>query len=135
MKKMKILRLARLFIVFAILIFEILPYGAVCVFATPEETFRRCFSYFSLTPYGYANFAPLITAILSCVLLVLSILSLFFEREGIEKSARWLSLAAVISLAPLMLGVRFFSVVGAIISVLLWSVALMSFPWRSENEK
>lgn len=49
------------------LILEILPFGAVCNFAvSPERTQRKTFSYFSLVPYGYANFTPFITAVITC---------------------------------------------------------------------
>lgn len=134
MKKSKILSLLRLFILFAALIFEILPYGAVCVFATPEERIVRYFSYFSLIPYGYANFAPLICAILTCVLLVLALAALFCENEGIERGVCWLSLtAAVISLAPLLFGIEFFSVIGGVISVLLFAAAFVSFLGRCKK--
>ena len=47
MKKYKITLLVS---VAASIILEALPYGAVCNFATPEETIRQTFSYFSLTP-------------------------------------------------------------------------------------
>ena len=47
------------------IVLELLPFGAVCIFATsPTERVKETFSYFSLTPFGYANFAPLITATL-----------------------------------------------------------------------
>ena len=50
------------------IVLELLPLGAVCIFATsPTERVKETFSYFSLTPFGYANFAPLITAILTVV--------------------------------------------------------------------
>ena len=43
------------------IVLELLPLGAVCIFATsPTERVKETFSYFSLTPFGYANFAPLI---------------------------------------------------------------------------
>ena len=46
------------------IVLEALPMGAVCTFAiSPTERVRETFSYFSLIPFGYANFAPLITAI------------------------------------------------------------------------
>ena len=128
MKKTKILRACRLFLVIAVLILEALPYGAVCNFATPEETIRRTFSYFSLVPYGYANFAPFICALLTCILLVLSVVALFSRGNFFSKAASWLSLlAAVISLAPLLYGISFFSIVGAIISALLFAAAVISF--------
>ena len=53
------------------LILEILPYGAVCNFATETRRIRELYSYFDLTPYGYANFAPFLTALLTCIILVL----------------------------------------------------------------
>ena len=54
------------------LILEALPYGAVCVFASsPTERLRETFSYFDLTPFGYANFAPLFTAIITCLIFIL----------------------------------------------------------------
>ena len=50
------------------IVLEALPMGAVCTFAIfPTERVRETFSYFSLIPFGYANFAPLITAILTVV--------------------------------------------------------------------
>ena len=50
------------------IVLELLPCGTVCIFATsPTERVKETFSYFSLTPFGYANFAPLITATLSIV--------------------------------------------------------------------
>ncbi len=50
------------------LILEILPYGAVCNFATETRRIRELYSYFDLTPYGYANFAPFLTALLTCII-------------------------------------------------------------------
>ena len=62
------------------LILEILPYGAVCNFMRPPANegdpighFRELYSYFDLTPFGYANFAPLITAVITCIILLLLI--------------------------------------------------------------
>ena len=58
------------------LILEALPYGAVLQFARPAAApLRELYSYFDLTPFGYANFAPLFTALGTCVLLVLLALS------------------------------------------------------------
>ena len=59
------------------IVLEALPMGAVCTFAiSPTERVRETFSYFSLIPFGYANFTPLITAILTVVILLLSLISL-----------------------------------------------------------
>ena len=63
------------------IVLEILPYGAVLVFApSPTESVRETFSYFSLTPFGYANFGPFLTALLTCVVLVLALISIKKEK-------------------------------------------------------
>ena len=55
-----------------IILLEILPFGAVLNFATDSgETIRETFSYFSLVPFGYANFGPFLTSLLSSALLLL----------------------------------------------------------------
>ena len=52
-------RLLYLILPLVTVILELLPYGAVCNFMNPEgDPWRETFSYFSLTPFGYANFAP-----------------------------------------------------------------------------
>ncbi len=102
------------------LILEILPYGAVCNFANPDgEPWRRTYSYFSMIPYGYANFGPLITAILTCVLLVIIILSILIKKDWSKPIAVISAVAAVISLAPLLFGIDDFSIVGALITLTL----------------
>lgn len=109
-------------------VLEILPYGAVCNFANPEgELWRRTYSYFDLTPFGYANFAPLITAILTCVLIILIVVSLITKKQMRTPILAVSAIATVVSLAPLLYGIRFFSVVGAFISVALAVTTVISF--------
>lgn len=105
----------------AALILEILPYGAVCVFAADKgERIRQTFSYFDLTPFGYANFGPFITAILTCTLVVLAIVYALKQSKGLNTAIMNVSgIATVTSLMPLLYGMDFFSVVGAVITVLL----------------
>ena len=98
---------------------EILPLGAVCTFApSPTERVRETFSYFSLIPFGYANFAPLITAILTVVILLLSLISL--KKDSVFNALFVLSIiTAIISLMPLMYGLNNYSLVGAFITIAL----------------
>ncbi|MBQ8558938.1 MAG: hypothetical protein IJ439_03015 [Tyzzerella sp.] len=66
-------------------ILELLPVGVVLNFANPEgEPWRRTYSYFSLTPVGYANFGPFITAVLTCDLLVQVAIYLFKPCKGLN---------------------------------------------------
>lgn len=109
----------------AALILEILPYGAVCNFARPAEDgiigrFRVLYSYFDLVPFGYANFGPFLTAILTCVILVLTVACCLTGKRKILPAAKALLCAAIVlSLCPLLLGADFFSVVGALITASL----------------
>ena len=100
---------------------ETLPKAAVCIFAFgPGMTIRETYSYFNLTPFGYANFAPLITAILTCVIFVLLVIFGFTGKLKIARVARnMLCACSVISLAPLLYGIDCFSGIGALITVSL----------------
>jgi len=121
MKKIRLLILPIITIVL-----EILPYGAVLVFApSPTDRVRETFSYFSLTPFGYANFAPFITAMLTCVVLLLALISI--KQTRVCKALFIVSLiAAVISLLPLAFGFSYFSIVGVIITLMLAAESVLA---------
>ena len=104
----------------AALILEILPNGAVLRFANPfGEPRRQTFSYFSMTPYGYANFGPFFTAILTCVFLILIIAAWFKYSNGLNIVMAVVSGVAVLtSLMPLLYGFDY-TVIGAAITILL----------------
>lgn len=103
------------------LILEILPYGAVCRFANAEgEPWRETFSYFSLTPYGYANFTPFITAVLTVVVFLLLLVFCLTGKDKLRTAAKYVLLVAcILSFGPLLLGLEYFSVVGLLISLTL----------------
>lgn len=111
------------------LVLECLPFGAVCNFALDGgETVRKTYSYFDLLPFGYANFTPLLTAALSCALLV--ILAFFF----VTGRGKWLApaktlcgIAAVLSLGPLLFGISYFSLVGVLITTTLAAETVLIF--------
>ena len=120
-------RLLYLILPFITLILEILPYGAVCNFANPEgEPWRKTFSYFDLTPFGYANFAPLLTAIITCLIFVLIVLYCIKGNVRTAIKAKNILFAAiVISLGPLVFGIRYFSLVGGLITLSLVAELLL----------
>ena len=109
------------------LILEVLPYGAVCIFASsPTDRIRETFSYFDLTPFGYANFAPLFTAIITCLVFIL--LLVYCVKGNVRfaiKAKNILYVAAVMSLGPLVFGLSYFSVVGALITTCLIAELLL----------
>ena len=109
------------------LILEILPCGAVCNFANPEgESWRKTYSYFSMIPYGYGDFGPLITAILTCILLVIIILSILLKKDWSKSISIISAIATLTSLAPLMFGFSNFSLVGAMISACILATFVIS---------
>ena len=107
------------------LILEILPYGAVLNFARPATDgsvghFRELYSYFDSTPFGYANFAPFITAVMSCVIFLMLLIYCVTDKRRFAVIARNILWGcAVVSLGPLVLGVRYFSLVGGLITLTL----------------
>ena len=111
------------------LILEILPYGAVCNFANPEgDPWRETFSYFDLTPFGYANFAPFLTAIITCVILALLLAYPFTGKtKTITVTKVLLCVGVVLSLCPLLFGINYFSIVGALITVSLIAELILLF--------
>lgn len=101
-------------------VLEVLPYGAVCNFADPEGSIRKTFSYFSLIPFGYANFGPFITAILTCIMILTSIILLCGKSEKFLGFAAVISFISILtSLMPLFFGISYFSVTGGAISALM----------------
>ena len=116
---------------------EALPYGAVLQFARPDAApVRELYSYFDLTPFGYANFAPLFTALGTCVLLVLLALYAGTGKRGLAAAARIAAgVCALVSLGPLLLGIRNYSVTGALITASLLAECLwLGRVWRPKKE-
>lgn len=126
-------RLLYLILPVVTLILEILPYGAVLNFMLPAASegippgrFRELYSYFDLMPFGYANFAPLITAVITCiVLLLVSIYCITGNQKWAVMAKNILYVCAAFSLGPLILGISFFSVVGALITISLIAELLL----------
>ena len=121
----------------AALVLELLPYGAVCNFANPEGVpWRRTYSYFDLTPFGYANFAPFLTAVFTCVAIALLLVYLFVGTRlwaGIAK--KLLAVTFALSLCPLVLGTEYYSVVSLLITWCLFSETLwLSVVIKREKE-
>ena len=119
------------------LVLEILPYGAVCNFANPDGgPWRQTFSYFDLTPFGYANFAPFLTALATCLIFVLLVVYCVNGKVAIAGAAKKLLVAAgLLSLGPLMLGISYYSLEAGLITLSLFSELLfLQFTVKNSTE-
>lgn len=109
------------------LVLEILPWGAVCNFGNPEgEPWRVTYSYFSMIPYGYGDFGPLITAILTCIMLIIIVISILIKKDWNKSISIISAIATLTSLAPLMFGISNFSIVGTMISACILAAFVIS---------
>ena len=90
-------------------------------FHTPEETIIETYSYFSLVPYGYANFAPFITAVLTILIFVFAVLLFTPAGKKITGILKAVSIISVItSVIPLvMFGMEYYNAVSFFISLLM----------------
>ena len=108
MKRERFLYAAGMVFLALAFLLELLPVGAVLIFApAPGETLRVTVSHFDLTAFGYANFAPLPAGLLTVFCLVGGILALcFFRRAKRWRNALFVCTlaAALLSAAPLLLG-------------------------------
>ena len=118
---MKTRKYLSLVLMAAVVILELLPYSTVLSFANPDgEPFRETFSYFSLTPFGYANFGPFLTAVLSVVILLHILVSVLFKTDKLWKGVKVeAAIASVLSLLPIAYGFEYYTGIGFAITVLL----------------
>ena len=111
----------------AAVILEILPLGAAIRTYTPSNgTNTQVFSYFSPTPFGYANFTPLIVGILSCFVLMMAIAGIFAKIPKKPVGAVSI-LTTVLSVFPAFIGC--YNLFSWVITMLLtaWTAAFLIF--------
>lgn len=101
------------------LLLEALTKGAVLVMSPgPGKYVREMYSYFNPVTFGNANFPPLITAILTCAVLILGLIALKKRKAAIALIPVSV-IAFAVSLLPLLYGIRYYSLIGAGISLAL----------------
>lgn len=136
MKNNRIIRLLLPALTVLLLVLELLPYGVVLRFAQPEgDAILQTYSYFDLTPWGYATFTPLLTALLSVALLVMTLIALFRRNaHKLNSSIIAVSLpAAVLSLMPVLTGT--FTAVAAAVTACLLLIGGLSLINRAKNKE
>lgn len=110
----------------AAIVLETLPKGTVMYFGNPSgEPFRQTFSYFDPIHWGYADFAPNLTALLTCTLLVLVLVNALAQNKKLARVVSVVAaLAAVFSLLTFVFGGT--TLIGVGISVLLSLATVLS---------
>ena len=102
------------------LILECLPYGVILKFAdAPDSTYTETYSYFSLLPFGYAVFGPLIAAVLTCALLIVTVIYVIFAKEGLQIAVMVIAMiAGLLSASPALYGLEYLSLINAVVALI-----------------
>lgn len=109
----------------AALILEALPNGVIMWLFTPpgEPPKYEMFSHFSLIPpFGGAHFSPIITAIMTIALTLFTIIVMILGKKfTVPQNALLICIivTAAISVCPVIFGIRYVTVIGVLITVLL----------------
>ena len=128
-KKMKILGIARLMCCVAAVVIQILPLGAVLRFGitaqdgTVSFSFEN-YSYFDITPFGYAMFNYMICAVLTAIASLLSLLRTVTRSRRQTPVTVLSAIALAMSLVPYIFGA--YNIFTIIVSVLLAAVVALS---------
>lgn len=134
---MKKLGVARLIVCIAAIITELLPLGAVMKFGLVSDsgliTFRfENYSYFDITPFGYAMFNYMICAVMTTITAMLSLLWIFFGKKRQTPITVLASIALAMSLVPYL--TQAFNVFTVIISALIAAVLALSVIIQIKHE-
>ena len=128
-KKMKILGIARLMCCVAAVVIQILPLGAVLRFGitaqdgTVSFSFEN-YSYFDITPFGYAMFNYMICAVLTAIASLLSLLRTVTRSRRQTPVTVLSAIALAMSLIPYIFGA--YNIFTIIVSVLLAAAVALS---------
>ena len=110
------------------IVLECLPKGVKLVCSDDGILYNEWYAYFDFTPYAYAFFAPFLTAWLTVVVLILAVVALFRGGRRFRITLTALSgLAALLSLLHLCEGMRYYTVIGGLISASLIFCTLFAF--------
>ncbi|MBS7397220.1 MAG: hypothetical protein KIG32_02160 [Ruminiclostridium sp.] len=126
---MKILGIARLVCCVAAVVIQILPLGAVLRFGitaqdgTVSFSFEN-YSYFDITPFGYAMFNYMICAVFTAIASLLSIVRTVTKSRRQTPVTVLSAIALAMSLIPYIFGA--YNIFTIIVSVLLAAVVALS---------
>ena len=130
MKKLRLTDVLMVVLPIAAVVLELLPYGVALNFGYPSDTGdilykRETYAYFSLMPFGYGMFGPLLSAILTCVTAAAAVLAVALKKNWAKAIVGLCTAAVIASVSPLLFGLRYFTVLGAVITLLLAAEGLL----------
>ena len=102
------------------ILLETLPAGVKMCFMGPnqQEYFTEYYSYFDTFPIGYAMFSPILTAVISCLILALLIIYCFVSNSSLLKAIKVLLCVAIgLSLCHLIFGFKYLTLVGGLVTL------------------
>ncbi len=113
----------------AALLLEALPNGVIMWWAAPpdEPLKSSMYSYFAMTPFGYAHFSPLITAVLTAAMTIFTIVVIILgKRLTKPQNALFVCIivTAAISVCPVLYGFKYVTVIGVLITLMLGIAAI-----------
>lgn len=101
-------------------VLQALPYSAVLVFKGPDYYKRNLYSCFDLTPWGYANFAPGLSALLTVAVLIMLSVTLLGKKDHLRNGIFvCMILAGLLMLVPALLFGAEYSTPSAVAVMLL----------------
>ena len=140
-KSHKIPRIAYEFIslgaIAAAIVFELFPNGVILWWGNPDGVpTKTLHSYFDPTPYGVAQFSPLITAGLTVIAAILTIIALIIGNKHSKFRNTlfiFLTVTAVISMCPVLYGFRYVTSIGVCITAFLILSAVFRAAANTKN--
>lgn len=113
----------------AAIILELRPNGVVLWWARPDgDPKPEYYAYFNPLPYGMGNFSPLITAGLTVVVTILTIIAIILGSKHTKlRNALFICLiiTAVISICPVLYGFKYVTPIGVCITIALGMSSLI----------
>ncbi len=108
----------------AAIVLELLPNGVVLLWATPPgvEPKQDMYSYFDPLPFGVAMFPPFITALMTVVVTVFTVIVMIVgKRSAKPRNALFVCIitTAAISACPVLYGLDRVTVTGVLITIML----------------
>lgn len=125
---MKLKKVLPIILTAVILVLQCLPFSVKLIFAGENgERWEHLYSYFSMMPFGYATFGPILCAMLTCVTLAILIVYLFKNVDALLLATSCSGiLAALLSASQFLYGAKYITPLAVVITVLLLVMAILS---------